>query len=70
MTAHNYFIFLKTHPGHEIQVGKQEYYKQGYGFAFPKNCKLVSKLNIHLLNLAEQNRIKSITNEWLGDEEK
>lgn len=62
--------FLKQHPDIDMQVGKEEYFKQGYGFAFPKNCRLVSKVNINLLNLSEQNRINAITNEWLGDEEK
>ncbi len=62
--------FLKQHPGNDIQVGKEEYFKQGYGFAFQKNSTLISRANIILLNLSEQNRIISITNEWLGDEEK
>jgi polar amino acid transport system substrate-binding protein len=60
--------FLKQHPDAGIQVGKEEYFKQGYGFAFPKKSKLASRTNVILLNLMEQNRIIPITNEWLGDE--
>lgn len=62
--------FLKQHPDDNVTVGKEEYFKQGYGFAFPKNSALASKVNINLLYLSEQNRIKFITNEWLGDDEK
>ena len=62
--------FLKQHPGNDIQVGTEEYFKQGYGFAFQKNSSLLSRANVILLNLSEQNRITSITNEWLGEEEK
>ncbi|MEO8824041.1 MAG: transporter substrate-binding domain-containing protein [Ginsengibacter sp.] len=28
--------FLKQHPDIEMQVGMEEYFKQGYGFALPK----------------------------------
>jgi polar amino acid transport system substrate-binding protein len=62
--------FLKQHSGDNVQVGKEEYFKQGYGFAFPKKSILASRTNVILLNLMEQNQIISITNEWLGDEEK
>lgn len=62
--------FLKQHPDDDVQVGKEQYFKQGYGFAFQKKNILASRSNVILLNLMEQNRIISITNEWLGDEEK
>ena len=62
--------YLKTHPDDEIQVGVAQYYKQGYGFAFPKgNNKLLPEVNIHLLNLMEENRVQPVVDRWLGKED-
>lgn len=62
--------YLKTHPDDEIQVGVAQYYKQGYGFAFPKlSNKLLPEVNIHLLNLMEENRVQAVVDRWLGKED-
>ncbi len=53
----------------EIYIAKAEYYKQGYGFAFPLNTDLVNEVNLILLELAEKQEIEEIVNDYLGKDE-
>lgn len=61
--------FLKEHPDKDVTVSTSEYVRQGYGFAFPLNTKLLHRVNIALLQLQESGRIKRIVDEWLGENE-
>ncbi|MDT0293420.1 transporter substrate-binding domain-containing protein [Mesonia ostreae] len=53
----------------EIYIAKAEYYKQGYGVAFPLESKLVNEVNLGLLELAEKQEIVEIVDEYLGKDE-
>jgi|AntDeeMinimDraft_5_1070356.scaffolds.fasta_scaffold01423_3 polar amino acid transport system substrate-binding protein len=51
----------------ELYIAKAEYYKQGYGFAFPLNSKLIRDTNLTLLELSENQTVKRIIKDYLGD---
>lgn len=57
--------FLKRHPDNKVQVAKAEYYKQGYGFAFPLQTTLQHEVNVRLLALSEENKIDRSLQYWL-----
>ncbi|HEX7367737.1 MAG TPA: transporter substrate-binding domain-containing protein [Pelobium sp.] len=59
--------FLKNNKDSKLFVSKAEYYKQGYGFAFPMDTKISHAVNITLLELAEDEKIDKIIKHWLGD---
>ncbi len=59
---------LKNYGNDNLYLAKAEYYKQGYGFAFPLNTNLVYDANRALLELAEDNIIERITGYYLGRE--
>lgn len=58
--------YLKTHHDKSLYISNAEYYKQGYGFAFPLNSKLVSPVNRSLLELAENQQIERVVDYYLG----
>jgi polar amino acid transport system substrate-binding protein len=60
--------YLQNHGEENLEISKAEYYKQGYGFAFPKNSELNYEVNRTLLQLAESQEITEITEEFLGKE--
>lgn len=60
--------YLQNHPEDDLKIAKAEYYKQGYGFAFPKESPLTYDVNRTLLELAEGQEILKITEEYLGKE--
>ena len=60
--------FLEKHPDDSLILSDTEYYKQGYGFAFPLNSNLTSMLNVDLLRFKEEGMLKVIESNWLGVE--
>lgn len=58
--------FLKEHNDDDLYIAKAEYYKQGYGFAFPLKSPLVYEVNRTLLQLAEEHVVQEIIDEYLG----
>jgi polar amino acid transport system substrate-binding protein len=56
-------------PDEEIYVAKAEYYKQGYGFAFPEYTNRLSTINLKLLELAEEQEIQEIVDRYLGKDD-
>ncbi|WP_417430336.1 transporter substrate-binding domain-containing protein [Halpernia sp.] len=61
--------YLKNHEDEDFEMAKAEYYKQGYGFAFPKNSKLTHNVNRSLLELSENQETNKIFEDFLGKEE-
>lgn len=62
-------FYKQSHPNEKIYIAKAEYYKQGYGFAFPLNSKLPHQVNIKMLELAEEGRNSTTTKSWIGKDE-
>lgn len=50
----------------DISVSVYEYFRQGYGFAVPRDYTGLDALNKALLTLQESGRIAQILNEWIG----
>lgn len=61
--------FQKNGPEDEIFIAKAEYYKQGYGVAFPLDSEMVNEVNLGLLELAEKQRVIEIVDKYLGKDE-
>ena len=58
--------YLQNHADEDYAMSKAEYYRQGYGFAFPKNSTLTYEVNRSLLELSEDQEIKEIIDQYLG----
>ena len=43
--------YLKNYKDEKLYLAKSDYYKQGYGFAFPLNSTLIHEVNRSLLEL-------------------
>ena len=61
--------YLKNNSNKGLYLAKAEYYKQGYGFAFPIKSSLVHDVNRTMLELAEEHDIARITDYYLGTQE-
>lgn len=61
--------YLKNTRDESLQIAKAEYYKQGYGFAFPLNSSLVYQVNRALLELSEDQNIAEIITDYLDKDE-
>lgn len=61
--------YLKNNKDEKLNITKAEYYKQGYGFAFPINSELVLGVNRTLLELTEELEIEEITHSYLDKDE-
>lgn len=61
--------YIKTHQEESLNIAKAEYFKQGYGFAFPLNSTLVYEVNKSLLKLAEMQGTTDIIDHYLGKDE-
>ena len=57
--------YIKKHQGKNLYLAKAEYFKQGYGFAFPINSSLVYKVNRTLLELSEEQETERVINNYL-----
>ncbi|MCG2462759.1 transporter substrate-binding domain-containing protein [Flavobacteriaceae bacterium F89] len=60
--------FLKNHMDEKLYIAKAEYYKQGYGFAFPLTSDLVHEVNRSLLELAEERTVERTIDYYLGED--
>jgi len=61
--------YLKNHKDDGLYLAKAEYFKQGYGFAFPMNSNLTYDTNRALLELAEAQQISKIVDYYLDRDE-
>lgn len=61
--------YMKNHKDEELFIAKAEYYKQGYGFAFPINSELIFDANRALLELAEAHETENIVHYYLEKDE-
>ncbi len=61
--------FLKNKQDGNLHIAIAEYFKQGYGFAFPLNTTLVYDVNRALLELAEDQENQGIINYYLNKDE-
>lgn len=58
----------QNHP-ENLYIAKAEYFKQGYGFAFPVESDLIYEVNRALLELSEDQEIEKIINGYLDKDE-
>jgi polar amino acid transport system substrate-binding protein len=61
--------YIKSKKETTLYLGKSEYYKQGYGFAFSKSSLIRDQFNVFLLEARERQKIDRITSYWLGSDE-
>lgn len=61
--------YLKHHKDDDLYISKAEYYKQGYGFAFPLNSNLTFKANRALLDLAETQQLENIISHYIQEKD-
>lgn len=61
--------YMKNHKDEDVYIAKAEYFKQGYGFAFPYDSKLIYDANRVLLELAETQEITTIVHYYLDRDE-
>ena len=62
--------YLNETNDQSLYLAKAEYYKQGYGFAFPLKSERVYYVNRTLLKLAEEHVVQEIVDDYLGDPDK
>ncbi|KPM31234.1 Putative ligand gated channel [Croceitalea dokdonensis DOKDO 023] len=60
---------LKEYKNENLYISKAEYFKQGYGFAFPLESQLVRDVNLELLRLSENQDIETIVNTYIQKDE-
>lgn len=58
--------YLKKNQSENLHLSKAEYYRQGYGFAFPQNSPLIHDVNRALLTLSEDQVTTRIIAFYLG----
>jgi len=61
--------YLKNNNNEDLYISKAEYYKQGYGFAFPLNSQLTYDVNRALLELAENQETERIIYYYIQKDE-
>lgn len=61
--------FIKINHSENLYIAKAEYYKLGYGFAFPLDSELTYDVNRTLLELAEDQKINKIVEDYLAKDE-
>jgi polar amino acid transport system substrate-binding protein len=61
--------YLKENDERNLILSKAEYYKQGYGFAFPSKSGLDYEVNRNLLELAEDQKIAKIIHSYIKRDE-
>lgn len=61
-------FYSQNHEDDDLRIANAEYYKQGYGFVFPKESTLTYEINRTLLELAEQGETSQIIEKYLGKE--
>lgn len=60
---------LKNNQNQDLYISKAEYYKQGYGFAFPTNSPLITDVNRALLKLSESQKTEEIIYNYIQKDE-
>ncbi|WP_107039036.1 transporter substrate-binding domain-containing protein [Brumimicrobium mesophilum] len=60
-------FYLAENQKDKFHIAQAEYYKQGYGFAFSMDSKLVYDVNRLLLELAEEQDVAGIVGEYLEE---
>lgn len=61
--------YLKNNENENLYISKAEYYKQGYGFAFPGNSQLILDVNRTLLELSENQETEKIIHTYIQKDE-
>jgi polar amino acid transport system substrate-binding protein len=61
--------YMKQNSNDKLSISKAEYYKQGYGFAFPNKSNLDYEVNRTLLELAESQEIRDIIDDYIQKDE-
>lgn len=61
--------YIKENNNKELYLSQGEYYKQGYGFAFPDDSQLIPQVNRTLLELAENQRVEEIIHRYIERDE-
>lgn len=61
--------YLKDHQKDNLYISKAEYYKQGYGFAFPVNSTIILDVNLRLLSLSENQITEDIIHTYIQKDE-
>lgn len=61
--------YLNKNQDENLYIAKAAYYKQGYGFAFPLQTTLVYDVNRVLLELAEEQEVQGIIDNYLEKDE-
>lgn len=61
--------YMKNHKDEDLFIAKAEYFKQGYGFAFPEDSKLICEVNRTLLEHAESLETLDIVLHYLDKDE-
>ncbi|MGB1313586.1 transporter substrate-binding domain-containing protein [Bizionia paragorgiae] len=64
-----YYLKNNKSVNEHLYISKAEYYKQGYGFAFPFDSELVYSVNRTLLALAENQEIENIVHLYIQKDE-
>ena len=59
-------FYLNEHPHEDLHIATAEYFKQGYGFAFKQSEPLIFDVNRTLLQMAEENNIQEILDQYIG----
>lgn len=60
--------YKQSQQADDIYISKAEYYKQGYGFAFPLQSEKTRPVNLKLLELSEHQQIKQVVEDYIGSE--
>lgn len=61
--------YISEHQNENLHIAKAEYFKQGYGFAFPLTSDKVYGVNRTLLELAEDQKIVNVVESYLAKDE-
>ena len=61
--------YLKGNEHEDLYISKAEYYKQGYGFAFPIKSHLILDVNLSLLGMAENQETEKIILNYIHKDE-
>ncbi len=61
--------YLKNNSHEHLYISKAEYFKQGYGFAFPSTSQLIRGVNRALLELSENQEIEKIVHNYIEKDE-
>lgn len=61
--------YQNQHQDADLHISQAEYYKQGYGFALSPETDIDKKINLTLLDLAEDLEVQKIVVDYLGEDQ-